>query len=79
MSRSFRHFDLTLTQREQRATHAHHVVRVHAGGPQVHHYNECLRKFGSRHRYMAFIDNDEVRRDTSSQNQRRAWCLLMAC
>jgi len=31
-----------------------------AGGPQLHYYHQCLLKYGSRHRYMAFIDNDEV-------------------
>ena len=31
-----------------------------AGGPQLHHYRQCLLNYGARHRYMAFIDNDEV-------------------
>jgi hypothetical protein len=30
--------------------------------PQMDMYNDCLRRHGPRHRYLAFIDVDEVRR-----------------
>ena len=36
------------------------VVYLLAGGQQNYHYRQCLLKYGSDHRYMAFIDNDEV-------------------
>ena len=31
-----------------------------AGGPQLEHYQRCLVEYGHAHKYMAFIDSDEV-------------------
>ena len=31
-----------------------------AGGPQLEYYQQCLAKHRTAHKYMAFIDSDEV-------------------
>ena len=39
----------------------HDSVARGAGGPQLEYYQQCMAKHGSAHKYMAFIDSDEVR------------------
>ena len=41
--------------------------------PQLAIYQQCLKRFGHRHRFMAFIDSDEVWRSNWPSTVMSAW------